>query len=180
MSDDVWDMWDNYDSDWKSSLEYNVDAGNEKKIEEMIHNWMEKEGIEIDEDMSLIEKLEEYDDNYDIRNAISDATNEAERDEYVEYLRNTIKEALGELGNVFEFTSEKIKIQIDLLDFKLDEDVLDDYYERCGYNNLSCVFTELVSEGNIDLPRPRFDDRWYPSIDDRTFNLYLTNRLNDI
>ena len=180
MSDDVWDMWDNYDVDWKSALEYNVDAGNEKKIEEMIHNWIEKEGIEIDEDMSLEDKIEEYDDNYDIRNAISSAVNDAESDSYVEHLRDTIKEALGELGNVFEFTSEKIKIQIDLLDLKLDEDVLDDYYERCGYNNLSCVFSELVSEGNIDLPKPYFDERWYPDIDNRNFNEILTDRLNDI
>jgi hypothetical protein len=179
MSDDVWDMWDNYDVDWKSALEYNVDAGNEKKIEEMIHNWIEKEGIEIDEDMSLEDKIEEYDDNYDIRNAISSAVNGAERDSYVEHLRDTIKEALGELGNVFEFTSDKIKIQIDLEDYNLSEEILDEYYEN--YNDdPKQIFEELLYNDYIEKPNPYFDERWYPSIDDRTFNQYLTDRLNDI
>ncbi len=179
MSDDVWDMWDNYDVDWKSALEYNVSPTNEKKIEEMIHNWMEKEGIEIDENMSLEDKIEKYDDNYDIRNAISIAMNSAESDSYVEYLRDTIKDALNELGNVFEFTYDKIKIQIDLKDFNFNEDELDEYYENC-YDDPACVFRELVSEGNIDLPKPSFDDRWYPDIDERSFNDILTDRLNDI
>jgi hypothetical protein len=38
-------------------------------------------------------------------------------DSYVKYLRDTIKDALGRIGNVFEFTNDKIKIQIDLNDF---------------------------------------------------------------
>jgi hypothetical protein len=179
MSDDVWDMWDNWDADWKSALEYNVDSENEKKIEEIINNMIEKQGAEVDEDMSLEDKIEEYDENYDIRNAISNSVNEAESNEYVEYLRNTIKDALNELGNVFEFTYDKIKIQIDLKDFNFNEDELDEYYENCnGYP--ACVFRELVGEGNVDLPKPSFDDRWYPDIDDNTFNQYLTDRLNDI
>lgn len=178
MSDDVWDMWDNWDADWKSALEYNVDSGNEKKIEQMIRNWVEKEGIEIDEDLSLEQMIEEYDFD-EIKSAISSAVNEAERDSYVEYLRDTIQDALNELGNVFEFTYDKIKIQIDLKDFNLNEDELDEYYENCD-NNPACVFRELVSEGNIDLPKPRFDDRWYPDVDKNAFNEYLTDRLNEI
>jgi len=179
MSDDVWDMWDNWDADWESALEYNVDSGNEKKIEQMIRSWAEKEGVEIDEDLSLKEMIEEYDDNNDIRRAISSAVNDAERDEYVEYLRDTIKDALNELGNVFEFNYDKIKIQIDLEDYDLSDDEMDEYYERCD-DNPRCVFHDLISEGNIDKPKPSFDDRWYPDIDDNTFNQYLTDRLNDI
>ena len=98
---------------------------------------------------------------------------------YVEYLRDTIKDALNDLGNVFEFTYDKIKIQIDLKDFNLSDDELDEYYENCD-NNPACVFRELVSEGNIDLPKPSFDDRWYPSIDEDDFNQYLSDRLYDI
>jgi hypothetical protein len=179
MSDDAWEMWDNYDADWKSALEYNVDSENEKKIEEIINSMIEKQGGEVDEDMSLVDKIEEYDENYDIRNAISSSINEVESNEYVKYLRDTIKDALNELGNVFEFTYDKIKIQIDLKDFNFNEDELDEYYENC-YDDPACVFRELVSEDNIDLPKPSFDDRWYPSIDEDDFNQYLSDRLYDI
>jgi len=179
MSDDVWDMWDNWDADWKSALDYYVDSGNEKKIEQMIRNWVEKEGIEIDEDLSLKQMIEEYDFD-EIKSAISSAVNDAERDSYVEYLRDTIKDALNELGNVFEFTYDKIKIQIDLKDFNFNEDELDEYYENCFDNDPACVFRELVSEGNIDLPKPSFDERWTPDIDKNTFNEYLRDRLSEI
>ena len=180
MSDDVWDMWGSFSDDWKSALEYNVDSENEKKIEEIINSMIEKQGVEVDEDMSLEDKIEEYDENYDIRNAINRSVHEAESNEYVEYLRNTIKDALNELGNVFEFTYDKIKIQIDLKDFNFPEDELDEYYENCFDNDPACVFRELVSEDNIDLPKPSFDDRWYPSIDEDDFNQYLSDRLYDI
>jgi hypothetical protein len=179
MSDDAWQMWDNYDADWKSALEYNVDSENEKKIEEIINSMIEKQGGEVDEDMSLVDKIEEYDENYDIRNAISSSINEAESNEYVKYLRDTIKDALNKLGNVFEFTNDNIKIQVDLNDFNFPEDELDEYYENC-YDDPACVFRELVSEDNIDLPKPSFDDRWYPSIDEDDFNQYLSDRLYDI
>ena len=179
MSDDAWEMWDNYDADWKSALEYNVDSENEKKIEEIINSMIEKQGGEVDEDMSLVDKIEEYDENYDIRNAISSSINEVESNEYVKYLRDTIKDALNELGNVFEFTNDNIKIQVDLNDFGFPEDELDEYYENC-YDDPACVFRELVSEDNIDLPKPSFDDRWYPSINEDDFNQYLSDRLYDI
>jgi len=179
MSDDAWEMWDNYDADWKSALEYNVDSENENKIEEIINSMIEKQGGEVDEDMSLVDKIEEYDENYDIRNAISSSINEVESNEYVKYLRDTIKDALNELGNVFEFTNDNIKIQVDLNDFGFPEDELDEYYENC-YDDPACVFRELVSEDNIDLPKPSFDDRWYPSIDEDDFNQYLSDRLYDI
>jgi len=182
MSDDVWDMWDNWDADWKSALDYEVDQNNEKKIEEMIKLWVEKEGVELEEDMGIEDMIEEYDENDyidEIKRAITYAVNDAERDSYVEYLRDTIKDALNELGNVFEFTYDKIKIQIDLKDFNFNEDELDEYYENC-YDDPACVFRELVSEGNVDLPKPSFDDRWYPDIDRNTFNQYLKDRLNEI
>ena len=179
MSDDVWDMWDYYDVDWKSSLEYYVDSTNEKKIEVLIDNIIKEQGEEVDEDMSLEDKIEKYDENYKIINAISSSTNEVESNEYVKYLRDTIKDALNKLGNVFEFTNDNIKIQVDLNDFGFPEDELDEYYENC-YDDPACVFRELVSEDNIDLPKPSFDDRWYPSIDEDDFNQYLSDRLYDI
>jgi hypothetical protein len=182
MSEDVWMAWESdWGSDWKSTLDYYVNPENEKLIESMINEWISKSGDEVDEDMDLEDKLEQYDDNYDIRNAISGAENNIAGDEYVDYLRDTLKSALEEYGNVIEFSEETIKIQIDLKDYtrKMDEDTLDEYYENCK-DDPSCVFNELLSEGNIDMPKPRFNDNWYPDIDRHIYNQYLTDRLNEI
>jgi hypothetical protein len=183
MSDSIWDdVWDmDWASDWKSALDYYVNPENEKLIESMINEWIIKSGDEVDEDMSLEEKIELYDDNYDIRSAMSSAENDIAGNEYVDYLRDTLKSALEEYGSVFEFSDETIKIQIDLKDYtrRMDEDTLDEYYENC-YDNPSCVFNELLSEGNIDMPKPTFNDNWYPDINKTEYNQLLRERLNDI
>ena len=181
MSDDVWDIAYGVDwgDDWKTALEYYVDSNNEKLIESMLNEWISKSGDEVDEDMSLKEKIKQYDDNYDIRNAMSGAENDVASGEYVEYLRNTIKSALEEYGSVFQFNDESIKIQIDLKDFNFSDDYLDEYYENCD-DDPSCVFSTLTSEDIIEMPRPDFDDRWSPDIDYTKYNQLLRERLNEI
>jgi hypothetical protein len=131
--------------------------------------------------MSLEDKLEQYDDNYDIRNAISGAENDIASGEYVEYLRNSLKSSLEEYGSVFEFSTEIIKIQMDLNDYinDINEDELDEFYENCN-DDPECVFGELLGNDYIIKPKPRFNDNWYPDIDRRTYNQYLTDRLNEI
>jgi hypothetical protein len=183
MSDSVWDLADGvgWGEDWKSGLTYYVNPENEKLIESMINEWISKSGDEVDEDMDLKDKLEQYDDNYDIRNAISGAENDIASGEYVDYLQDTLKSSLEEYGSVFEFSTETIKIQMDLKDFTntIDEDTLDEYYENC-YDDPRCVFRELLSEGNIDKPKPRFNDNWYPDINKTEYNQSLKERLNEI
>ena len=182
MSDDVWDMWGSFLDDWKSALDFFVDSTNEKKIEEMIKFWADKEGVELDEDMGIEDMIEEYGENDyidEIKDALNDSLQMAESDSHVKYLRGCSEDALEEYGNVYEFTENKIKIQIDLKDFNFNEDELDEYYENCN-DNPACVFRELASEGNIDLPKPSFDDRWYPVVDKNTFNQYLKDRLSEI
>jgi hypothetical protein len=183
MSDNVWDLAyeSDWGEDWKSGLTYYVNPENEKLIESIINEWISKSGDEVDEDMDLEDKLEQYDDNYDIRNAISGAENDIAGGEYVDYLRDTLKSTLEEYGSVFEFSSETIKIQIDLKDYTntIDEDTLDEYYENCK-DDPSCVFNELLSEGNIDMPKPRFNDNWYPNINKTEYNQLLRERLNEI
>jgi hypothetical protein len=145
----------------------------------MLNEWISKSGDEVDEDMDLEDKLEQYDDNYDIRNAMSSAENDIASGEYVEYLRDTLKSALEEYGSVFEFNDESIKIQIDLKDFNFSDDYLDEYYENCD-DNPACVFSELTSEDNIEMPKPSFDDNWYPDINKTEYNQLLRERLNEI
>jgi hypothetical protein len=186
MSDSVWDIVDgtDWESDWESALEYYVDSNNEKLIESMINEWISKSGDEVDEDMSLEEKIKQYDDNYDIRSAMSSAENDIASGEYVDYLRDTLKSALEEYGSVFEFTNETIKIQIDLEDYTgtMDEDTLDEYYENCD-DDPSCVFEELIGNsygGYINKANPRFNDNWYPNINKTEYNQLLRERLNEI
>ena len=181
MSDNVWDIAyeSDWGSDWKLALDYYVDSNNEKLIESMLNEWISKSGDEVDEDMDLEDKLEQYDDNYDIRNAMSSAENDIASGEYVEYLRNTIKSALEEYGSVFEFNDESIKIQIDLKDFNFSNDYLDDYYENCD-DDPACVFSELTSDDIIEMPKPRFNDNWSPDIDKTEYNQLLRERLNEI
>jgi hypothetical protein len=187
MSDDVWDLAyeSDWGEDWKSALDYYVNPENEKLIESMINELISKSGDEVDEDMSLEDKIEEYDNNYDIRNAIGGAENDIAGGEYVDYLQDTLKSALEEYGSVFEFSTETIKIQIDLEDYtsNIDEDTLDEYYENCK-DDPSCVFEELLGNsyigGYIDKPKPKFNDNWHPDINKTEYNQLLRERLNDI
>jgi hypothetical protein len=172
MSDDVWDMYRGDGGNWKDNLYY-VDSDNESKIREMIN--------ETDENISLEEMIEQYDDTDEIKNAINDAMSDIERDEYAQYLREALETALNKLGNVFEFSSEKIKMQIDLKDLFSDNDI-DDYfetYEDCN-DDPKCLFGALLDEGSIDKPIPRFYDYWYADIDKELYNDRLTDRLNQI
>jgi len=183
MSEDAWDIGYEVDwgSDWKSALEYYVDSNNDKLIESMINEWISKSGDEVDEDMSLEEKIEQYDDNYDIRNAMSGAENDIAIGEYVEYLRDTLKSSLEEYGSVFEFNTEIIKIQMDLNDYinNINEDELDEFYENCN-DDPECVFGELLGNDYFDKPKPRFSDNWYPDINKTEYNQLLRERLNEI
>jgi hypothetical protein len=183
MSDSVWDLAYDSDwgSDWKTLLDYYVSPENEKLIESIINEWISKSGDEVDEDMSLEDKIEQYDDNYDIRNAMSAAENDIASGEYVNYLQETLKDALNEYGNVFEFNNDIIKIQMDLKDYKqnISEDELDEYYESYG-DNPRRIFKELLGHEYIDKPKPRFNDNWYPDINKTEYNQLLRERLNEI
>jgi hypothetical protein len=183
MSEDVWDIAyeTHWGEDWKSALDYYVNPENEKLIESMINEWISKSGDEVDEDMSLEDKIEEYDNNYDIRNAISGVENDIASGEYVNYLQETLKDALNEYGNVFEFSTETIKIQMDLKDYinNISEDELDEYYENCN-DDPECVFGELLGNDYIIKPKPRFNDNWYPDINKTEYNQLLRERLNEI
>jgi len=172
MSDDVWDMYRGDGGSWKDNLYY-VDSDNESKIREMIN--------ETDENISLKEMIEQYDDTDEIKNAINDAMSDIESDEYAQYLRDALETALNKLGNVFEFSSEKIKMQIDLKDLFSDNDINDYFetYEDCN-DDPKCLFGALLDEGSIDKPIPSFYDYWYADIDEELYNDRLTDRLNEI
>ena len=129
--------------------------------------------------------IKEVDDDWEIRNAIGSAINDADANDYVNYLQDLLKTALEEYGNVYEFNDTGAKIQVDLSSFvDVDDQNIDEMYEnnidRNGKYNLEGVLNDLVNEGYIDKPNFSYDDRWYPSPNDSDVNELVNDRLSEI
>lgn len=181
LQGDGWELWDNYDSDWKSALNYYVDSENEKKIEELLKKMAEESGVDFDEELSLKEQIEEYDEDGNIVSAIASSVNDAEASQFVNDLQEHLKELLEEYGTVLKMDDEGVTLEIDLSKFLegLDEDYYDNLFEECD-DDARCVFGDLIYNGDIDKPDWSFDDRYYPDINESEFNDYLSDRLSEI
>lgn len=74
LAGETLDLWDNYNADWKSGIDYYCDKKNEEKINELIKKLITKDNPNFDEeefnDMNLKGKIEEYDDNHDLTSNI--------------------------------------------------------------------------------------------------------------
>jgi len=176
---DTWDLYESYDVDWKSSLEYYVDGENERKIYEILKKL--NPDVEFDSDMDLEELIKEYDDDNTIRNAISNATESCEADDYVNKLEKELKSCLEEYGDVLNMSDEGVTIRVNLkiIYNKLyDSDYFWEYMENCNYDS-KCVFKESVMGGDIDKPDFSIDDRWYPDVDRKLFNERLNDNLGE-
>ena len=180
IMEDPWDLWDNYDVDWKSSLQYHVNDKNEARIREILSKDTEEDTSEY----SIEDLIEEFDDG-EIVSAISSATSDGERDSYGNMLRDTLKSCLEEYGKVTEFGYEGVKVTIDLDNFtdNVDEEDLNDFFEKCE-GEPSCVFYDIMFGsgygGYVDKPKFSVDDRWYPDINETYFNESLSERLSEI
>jgi hypothetical protein len=186
MMGDAWDLWgnDGYE-DLGSYFQYTIDQPTEDRIWDIVRRMAQRDGIELDEDLDLEDAIKEVDDNWEIRNAISSAINDADADDYVNYLQKQVESALEFYGNVYEFNDTGAKIQVDLADLvDIDNQEVDDIFEnnmdRNGQYNLEGVLSDLISEDYIDKPTFDYDDRWYPSPDDRIVNEQVNYRLDDI
>jgi len=178
--EDPWDLWENYDVDWKSSLQYHVNDKNEAKIREILSKDTEEDTSEY----SIEDLIEEFDGG-DIVTAISIVTSESERDSYGNMLRDTLKSCLEEYGKVTKFDDGGVKVTIDLDNFtdNVDEEDLNEFFENCK-DEPSCVFYDIMNGsgygGYVDKPKFSVDDRWYPDINEAYFNEYLSERLSEI
>jgi hypothetical protein len=181
LSGDMWDLWDNYDADWKVALQYYVSQENERRIRNMLVDIAEKTGVEFDTDLNTEDAIEEYDVDNEIQRALSSAMNDAESGSYQNHLYETLKSALEEYGNVVKFDDESVEIDIDLMPYIDDanEEYVDAYFEDCD-DDISCVFSEMLHQGDIDKPKFSIDDRWYPDVDNNEYNSLLKDRLSDI
>lgn len=184
LSGDAWELWQPYDVDWKSSLQYEVNDENEKRIRNILKHIAQKDNPDFNEEdfngENIEDLIEDLDDDYQIRSAISNATSNAESDDYVNYLYKELKGELEEYGQVEKMNDEGIILHVDVEPYidNLDESYYDDYMERCD-DDIECVFHEMLSEGDIDKPKFDIDDRWYPSIDTTNFNEMLSDYLSD-
>lgn len=180
IMEDPWELWNNYDVDWKRSLQYYVDDKNEAKIREILFNKTEYSEGDTSE-YEIEDLIEEFDDNNDVISAISSATNEAESGDYGNMLRDTLKSCLEEYGKVtkFEYDGAKVVMDLDHFTDNVGEEVLNDYFDSCN-GDPSCVFSELLNNDYIDKPKFSYDDRWYPDVDKTYFNEYLSERLSEI
>jgi hypothetical protein len=181
LGGDIWDLWDNYDVDWKAALQYHADRDSEARIIEILKTMANKSGVEFDIDLSLEDMIEEYDEDQEIIYAIQGAVNDAESDSYVNDLYNKLKEALEELGGVERMDDTGVVLRIDMGQYldELEDDVYEEIADRCD-DDLSCMFDEMIGDW-IDMPNFRFDDKYYhPDVDDKYFNELLQERLDEI
>jgi hypothetical protein len=186
MMGDAWDLWnqDGYE-DLGSYFQYTIDKPTEERLWDIVRKTAERDGVELDEDLDLEDAIKEVDDDWEIRNAIGGAINDADANDYVDYLQKQIESALEFYGNVYEFNDTGAKIQVDLADLvDIDEGWVDEIFEnymgRDGKYDLEGIFNELSSEGHFDKPNFHPDERWYPSPDDSVVNENVNYRLDDI
>jgi len=178
---DPWDIWQNYDSDWGGAVSYYLNDDNNKKIRDYLISL--SENPEEHKDDSTTSLIEEFDDNNDVKNAISSAVNDAEADDYIDTLRKHLESKLEEYGTILKLNDEGAELQIDLQSF-VDNHVSNDEWffellENCGDTNYECIFDGIVEDYNFDKPKWNFDDRYIPDVNEEYFNDVLSDRLSD-
>jgi len=186
MLGDAWDLWrnDGYE-DLGAYFQYTIDNETEERLWDIVRRMAQRDGVELDEDLDLEDAVKEVDDNWEIRNAISSAINDADANDYVNYLQKQVESALEEYGNVYEFNDTGAKIQVDLSNFvDIDDQEIDELFEnfieRNGQYDLDGILRELLYIGHIDKPTFSYDERWYASPDNNIVNEYVNDRLGEI
>lgn len=186
MEGDAWGLWNNdgYE-DLSGYFQYTIDKETEERLWDIVRKTAQRDDVGLDEDLDLEDAIKEVDDDWEIRNAISSAINDADANDYVNYLQDLLKTALEEYGNVYEFNYTGAKIQVDLSSFvDVDDQNIDEMYEnnidRNGKYNLEGVLREIIDEGYLDKPDFNYDDRWYPSPNDSDVNELVNDRLSEI
>ena len=179
IANDAWELWESGDIDWKQIVEYNLNEENSEKIREIIR---ESEGDEKDlDDRSIEELIEDFDHNWEIRSALTNAYSNMEADSYVNYLNDTLRDCLVEYGSIEKMDDTGVILNIDVKPFieYIDDDVLDDRLEHCN-DDYRCLFIELVGDEYIEKPKFRTNDYWYPDVDYNGFNELASEYLNDV
>jgi hypothetical protein len=178
----TWQYWDNSEyADWKYAVENELNNDNILKIVDIL----KQKNTNITGSENLLELIEEYDEDDEIKNRIRWSVNDAEANDYEDYLYKNVKRAFEEYGDVVSMNDEGVVISIDLETLisnnNISDEDMDEITERCGDDSdVECIFNELLGDGYIEKPRLDVDDRWYPDADRDNFNEILNDRLNEI
>jgi hypothetical protein len=190
LSGDTWDLWhpDYYDGDWEGALDYYVNQENENKIKVIIDRYITESGYDPEDfkDRTLQDLIEEFDEDDEIKNALRSSLGDAESESYQNHLHETLKETCEELGEVTKFDDTGVEIKINFKefievfgeDYYKDEEVIETMDDRCDWDP-ECFYEEMVDPYG---ERPKFvmNDRWYPDVNDESFNMILDDRLYEI
>ncbi len=179
---DTWQYWDNAQyADWKYAIENEISEENANKILELL----KEKNSNLPEDESLVNLVDEFDEDDEIKNRIRWSINDAEAQDYESYLYDNVKKAFEEYGKIVNMDDSGIRIEIDIEELisnnNISDEDMDEITERCGDDSdVECIFNELLGDGYIEKPRLDVDERWYPSINVNNFNEILNDRLNEI
>jgi hypothetical protein len=182
LAGDTWHFWDNSEyADWKYAVENELNDENISKIISLL----KQKDPNISGSENLLELIEEYDEDDEIKNRIRWSVNDAEAQDYENYLYKNVKNAFEEYGDVISMNDEGVVISIDLETLisnnNISDEDMDEITERCGDDSdVECIFNELLGDGYIEKPRLDVDERWYPDADRNNFNEILNDRLNEI
>lgn len=188
LSGNLWEyINDDWGYDWESGLEYYVDSKNEKDIDEIIRRIAFENDPEIIEEdfdeLSLEEKIKEYDDDWGIKGAISGSLSDARTSAYIDYCDNLLKDCLGELGEVLKMDDSGVTLVVDTekhFDINtLSDERYDDLIHDCGGEDIPCMFKEMLGE-EIDKPNFSISDYYEPDPFAGGFNEILSDRLSEI
>lgn len=119
---------------------------------------------------------EEFDtDTFDnIIRVLASAENSADNNDYSTYLYNRLKSSLEELGTVHSLNDEGVKMTIDLSSLMPDDEISDNM-ERYEFEDVSDLFSELIADNSLDLPRYNIDSRYSPYGSSEDFNDYVSD-----
>jgi hypothetical protein len=182
INGDTYQYWDNAQHvEWKYAADNELNDQNRTKIIELL----KQTTPDLPEDIKISDLLDEFDEDDEIKNRIRWSVNDAEADDYQNYLYKNVVSAFEEYGKIISLNDEGAVIEVDLESLiqsnKIDDEDLDEIAERCeGDNHVECLFDELLGDGHIEKPRLDIDDRWYPDADRDNFNEILNDRLHEI
>jgi len=188
-------------TDWSDNVDFALDYvnnENENKIDDILNAVAIKRNFNMDEFdyMDLEDKIEEFDEDGEIKQAISDSVNFAEERSFIEMHKETLSGCLYELGTVEEINSDGIKLRINMEKylwperhsrekFSFNSRHISKDMDECEFD-LTCVFKTLIGiygyDGYSRIDRPIFyiDKNWSPYVEKNIFNQHLKEILEKI
>ena len=177
MDGEGWEYleYDSYDGQWEYNLRSCLDNDNKKIIKDYLSKKDDLEEYDDLEDM-----VKELDDDYTIRNILTSTENDMLVDLAVDYYSKELKSTLEYYGEIIKFEyGSPIEIKVDITNFDGIMDNIEETIDYLGTEEVSEIFNHSLSEGIIDIPKIRIDDRWEPSVSWKDYNVNVKERLLD-